>query len=148
MRSDDKTTAMEIRFYRDEPLSREARSLPAEDYNLTRLLLARASAGCVFVPIRSMQVLAVIDAEEIIFTHREAAREVEIAWTRFRPDERSRLDEPVGFEALYYQPGARETMSRLQGDFLKALRLMAERQAPKTDAHVLAFPAVNKTGQN
>jgi hypothetical protein len=138
---------MEIRFYRDDPLSREARSLPAEDYNLTRLLLARASEGCVFVPIRSMQVLAVIDAEEIIFTHREAAREVEIAWTRFRPDQRAGLNQPVEFEALYYQPGARESMGRLQGEFLKALRLMAERQAPRSDARVLAFPATDKSGR-
>jgi hypothetical protein len=147
MRLDDKTAGMEIRFYRDEPLSREVRSLPAEDYNLTRLLLSRSSAGCVFVPIRSMQVLAVIDADEIIFTHREAAREVEIAWTRFRPDQRARLDQPVEFEALYYQPGARESMARLQGDFLKALRLMAERQAPRTDARVLAFPATDKSAR-
>jgi hypothetical protein len=144
MRRDDKTAPMEIRFYRDQPLSREARSLPAEDYNLTRLLLARAPEGCVFVPIRSMQVLAVIDSEEIIFTHREAAREVEIAWTRFRPDQRAGLGEPVAFEALYYQPGARETMGRLQGEFLKALRLLAERQAPRELARVLTFPAAAK----
>jgi len=135
---------MEISFYRDQPLSREARSLPAEDYNLTRLLLARAPEGCVFVPIRSMQVLAVIDNEEIIFTHREAAREVEIAWTGFRPDQRAGLDEPVAFEALYYQPDARGSMGRLQGDFLKALRLLAERQAPRVGARVLAFPATAK----
>lgn len=136
---------MEIRFYRDAPLEREARSLPAQDYNLTRLLLARATLGCVFVPIRSMQVLAVIDADEIIFTHREAAQEVEIAWTRFRPDLRAGLDEPVAFESLYYQPGARETMPRLQGDFLKALRLLAKRQAPTEQARVLAFPAATKS---
>jgi hypothetical protein len=72
---------------------------------------------------------------------------VEIAWTRFRPDARTRLDEPVGFEALYYQPGARESMGRLQGDFLKALRLMAERQAPRVDSRVLAFPAADKSGR-
>jgi hypothetical protein len=144
MRGDDKTGSMEISFYRDDPLFREARSLPAADYNLSRMLLARSREGCVFVPIRSMQVLAVIDAEEIIFTHREAAREVEIAWARFRPDARTGLDEPVAFEALYYQPDARATMGRLQGEFLKAMRLLAERQAPATAARILPFPARGK----
>jgi hypothetical protein len=131
---------MEISFFRDAPIDREVRTLSAATYNLTRLLLARSREGCIFVPIRTMQYLAVIDAEEIIFTHREAAREVEIAWTRFLAGERSALDQPVAFEALYYHPQARSTMKRLPVEFHQALELMEARQAPAETARVLDFP--------
>lgn len=131
---------MEIRFFRDAPIDQEDRHLPADTYNLSRVLLARAGSGCLFVPIRSMQYLAVIDAEEIIFTHREAAREVEIAWTRFRPDARAGLDQPVAYRALYYRPDARETMKRLQGEFHKALALLDQRRSPGEPARILDFP--------
>ncbi len=136
---------MEISFFRDAPIDREARTLPAATYNLTRLLLAHSTEACVFVPIRSMQYLAVIDAEEIIFTHREAAREVEIAWSGFRANQRTALDQPVAFEALYYHPVARDTMKRLPVEFRLALELMAGRQAPTEAARVLAFPGKSGT---
>ena len=137
---------MEIRFYRDAPLRREERALPAETYNLTRVLLARAREGCVFVPIRTMQYLAVIDAEEIIFTHREAAREVEIAWSGFRPDERAGIADPVRYQALYYRADAAATMTRLQGEFLVALRLLDSRRAPARDGDLLSFPGRREPG--
>ena len=58
-------------FYRPAETGREERLLPAPVYNLTHLLLAQTDSGCVFVPIRSMQYMAVLDAEESIFVHRE-----------------------------------------------------------------------------
>ncbi len=130
-------------FYRPQELEREARRLPAEIYNLAFLLWrCGAQAGCLFVPVRSMQYLAVLDEEEFIFVHREGARHIEIAWQAFRPQVRTALTEPVPYEAVYYSPDARQIMRRLQGEFFLALRQLADRKlsAART-AHVVKLSA-------
>lgn len=76
---------MDITLYREEPLAEENRQLPADIYNIAHLLLAMHSTACVFVPIRTMQYLAIIDAEEIVFVDSNYKNEVAIAWTDFRP---------------------------------------------------------------
>jgi hypothetical protein len=131
---------MEERFERGSVLAREPRRLSAATYNLTRTLLARRKAGCVFVPIRSMQYMAVIDAEEIIFVDSQHKRWIEIAWQNFRPQARDSLQDAVAYEAVYYTPEGRVTMKRLQGDFLAALRALAARHRISEPAPVLPFP--------
>ncbi len=54
-------------FFRPDEVERQAWSITADVYNRCQLLLSRSETGCVFVPIRNMQYVAVIDAEEIIF---------------------------------------------------------------------------------
>lgn len=124
-------------FEREQPLARVPANLPAATYNLTRILLVHSATGCVFVPIRNMQYMAVIDAEEIIFVDSQYKRWVEVAWQGFRPQARTGLDEPVAYEAVYYTPEGRETQRRLQGDFHAALAQLAARQRPTSTAHVL-----------
>ena len=93
---------VEETFYRPPELSREPRTLPADTYNLAHVLLKRAATGCLFVPLRGMQFLAVLDAEEFIFVDREGRRMIELAWQNFAPQARRALDEPVSYEAVYY----------------------------------------------
>lgn len=112
---------VEETFFRPPELGREPRTLPADSYNLAHLLLARARHDCLFVPIRAMQYLAVIDAEEFIFVDREGRRLIDIAWCDFRPQTRASLTDPVPYQAVYYSDTARQTMPRLQGEFRKAL---------------------------
>lgn len=95
---------VEETLYRPDEVAREARTLPAATYQLARRLLGGGT--CVFVPIRGMQVLAVLDAEEFIFVDREGGRLIDIAWQHFRSGERSALDEPVPYEAAYYSAAA------------------------------------------
>ncbi len=130
---------VEETFYRPEELGREARALPAETYNLAHLLLARAANGCVFVPIRAMQFLAVLDGEEFIFVDREGRRRIDVAWQNFHPGVRNALDEPVAYEAVYYHEQARETMKRLQAEFNKALRAFEGREPPPASARILSL---------
>lgn len=129
-------------FYREAPLEIRAAALPAELYNLTRRLLARGGAGCLYVPIRSIQYLALIDTEEIIFVDREAKHLVELAWREFRPQARRALADPVAYEIHLYLDKAHEILPRLQGEFFKALREMERRTAPAGgDApQILPFP--------
>ncbi len=125
---------MEIRFERGREIRRETRQLPSDLYNRLRILAARSGPGGLFVPIRPMQYLAVVDSEEVIFVDGQGPRRVEIAWREFRSRERTRLDEPVRYQCVYYEPKGLQAAPRLQGEFVKALRLFEQRQSHRGGA--------------
>jgi hypothetical protein len=127
---------MEASFYREQEIARVPGFLTAYTYNLAHILLARAGK-CLFVPIRSMQYMAVLDAEEFIFVGSQNKAWVELAWQRFHPQARASLDEGVPFEVVHYSPQAAETMKRLPGEFHRALQLLADRDRPGEPANVL-----------
>lgn len=127
---------MEERFYRDQEIARIPSFLPASTYNLAHTLLARAGS-CLFIPIRSLQYMAVLDKEEFIFIDSQNKAWVELAWQHFRPQTRGALDERVPFEVVHYMSQAATTMKRLPGEFHKALQTLAERDLPQQDARVL-----------
>lgn len=131
---------MEERFYREQEIARLPAFLPAATYNLAHTLLARAGP-CLFVPIRSLQYMAVLDAEEFIFVDSQNKAWIELAWQHFCPQARSALDEPVPFEIVHYLPQAAETMKRLPAEFHQALRSLADRQKPDAPASVLDLRA-------
>jgi hypothetical protein len=124
-------------FERMQPVARAESALPAATYNLTRILLAASASGSVFVPIRSMQYLAVIDAEEIIFVDGQYRRWVEVAWRRFHPGGRQSLTDAVPYEALFYTAGADATQRRLLSDFHVALNQLDTRRRPTGSGVVL-----------
>jgi len=132
---------MEITCYRNPEIARARRFLPAATYNLAHTLLARSPSGCLFVPIRAMQYLAILDAEEFVFVDGERKCWIDIAWRRFRPQARASLDDPVEYEAVYYQPDAAALMRRLQAEFPRALQALSEKERPDGLARVLKFPA-------
>lgn len=131
---------MELTLYREDPILRESRHLPAEVYNLAHLLLARADKPCVFIPIRSMQYLAVIDQEEIVFVDRELPGQVQLAWQKFHRQERSALNERVAFDVAFYTPESLKIMARLLTEFPKALQAIADKDRIGEPAAVLPFP--------
>lgn len=132
-------------FYRDQALGSEARSLPAEHYNAMRLLLDFSGKPCVFVPVRTMQYMAVIDHEEVIFVDAQCKTDVEFAWRHFQPQVRASLQEAVPYTLEYYKPKALENMRRMQGEFFQHVNLLAERmrqqETPRESKQkVIAFP--------
>ncbi|HWS03971.1 MAG TPA: hypothetical protein VN448_11350 [Gammaproteobacteria bacterium] len=132
-------------FYREDPLEVRPAQLPAAHYNLAHRLLV-GGGQCLFVPIRSIQYLAVIDAEEIIFVDREAKHLVELAWRHFRPQARSGLGEPVPYEIHLYRDKAQQILPRLQDEFFKALNELDRRTATGkgNDESILRFPPRDK----
>ncbi len=126
-------------FEREQALAQEESTLPATSYNLTRILLAASATRCVFVPIRSMQYLAVVDAEEIIFVDSQYKRWVEVAWRCFKPQVRMALDEPVAYQAVFYTPEGRDVHRRLQRDFHAALTLLDARRRPSAPGRLLSL---------
>lgn len=127
---------MEERFYREDEIARVSALLPAATYNLAHTLLARAGR-CLFVPIRTLQYMAVLDHEEFIFVDSQQRAWVELAWQRFRPQARTALDESVPFEVVHYAPQASETMKRLPAEFRRALEVLAAREKPAAPGSVL-----------
>lgn len=135
---------MELTLYREEPILREARHLPADAYNLTRLLLARemesTGKNCVFVPIRSMQYLAIIDQEEVVFVDRELPSMVQMAWQSFKRQDRNSLDDRVGFEVAFYTQESLGLLPRLMSELPKAMQMLADKASVGHPADVLSFP--------
>jgi hypothetical protein len=136
-------------FYRGAPVAAEARLLPAEQYNAMRLLLDFSGQPCVFVPIRSMQYLAVIDAEEVIFVDSMRRREIEFSWRRFRPQTRQSLSDPVPYLFEYYQRQAPDTCKRAQGEFFGHVLQLAKRMRQRDPAisgkrKILPFPPADR----
>ena len=122
-------------FFRPDELARERLSIPAALYNRCRLMLSRCQYAHVFVPIRSMQMLGVIDEEEVIFVDNQAyavqdgegGRLMMLAWL-FRHAERGDdLNEPAPIELVYYARESRDLHRRLVGEFAKAIDLLEER---------------------
>ncbi len=135
---------MELTCYRDSELQREPHQLPAAAYNVSHLLLERSKDGVVFVPIRGMQHLAVIDFEEIIFLDSEHKSWVAIAWQNFRPQQRTALTDAVPYEAVYYNPSAKETMKRLLVEFPLALKALAAKDTPSTGARIIKLERIGQ----
>lgn len=130
---------MEITVYRDQPIAKEARTLPAAVYNLAHSLIARSPNSVVFVPIRSMQMLAILDDEEFIFLDSQYKSWVEIAWRNFRPQARDALDEAVPYEITIYHPDGENNLGRLMMEFPKAMQALAAKERLDGPAKVLKF---------
>ena len=132
-------------FHRGEELGYEWRKLPSQTYNAMRLLLDYSDASCVFVPIRTMQYMAIIDKEEVVFVDAVSARRsIEFSMRRFKPQERTSLTDPVSYCFTYYDLKAIDTIKRAQGEFNHYLHQMMERNKrdqPSKKADVIDFKA-------
>jgi len=139
-------------FFLPAEVARQDWSAPAEIYNLYRSLLSRSTTGNVFVPIRSMQFLAVMDRDEIVFVDSqsyavsgtEGGRVILIAWQFSRAHERNALNEPVPCEVVFYHRRDTDTQLRLVLDFRNALvsldRRYRDTGLPADGARILNLP--------
>jgi hypothetical protein len=138
-------------FFRPEEVARERVKLPAPLFNRCLLLLNKSPTRNVFVPVRSMQFQAVIDADEIIFVDNQSyavsaghgGRLIVMSWQVALHGPRDSLSEPVPIEIVYHANENHDTQRRLIGEFPKALdqyeaRLKAGEQEGKTAA-ILPF---------
>ena len=131
---------MEITCYRNPELAREPRFLPAATYNLALTLLGRSATDNLFIPIRAMQYLAILDGEEFVFLDGERKCWIDVAWRNFRPQVRNSLQEPVAYEAVYYHAEAEQLMFRLQAELPRALYALADKTQLDGPARVFKFP--------
>lgn len=110
-------------------------SMPAAIYNLYRSLLRKSLTGCVFVPVRSMQFLAVMDKDEIIFvdslayavSNNEGGRLILIAWKLPAAHDRAALTDPVPCEVIFYNQANIDIQQRMVAEFRQALEILDRR---------------------
>jgi hypothetical protein len=122
-------------FFRPDQRACERLTIPADLYNMCRLALSRCRYKQVYVPVRSMQFLAVIEPDEVIFVDSQAyavqdgvgGKLICLAWS-FRPETgRSDLTEPAPIELKYYREDARKLHGRLAQEFRQSLEALITR---------------------
>jgi hypothetical protein len=134
-------------FFRPEETARERVTLPASLFNRCRLLLARSTRPHVFVPVRPMQLQAVIDADEIIFVDNQSyavrdnrgGRLIVLAWEVVPGIPRESLAEPVPIEIIYYGLETHDTHRRLMSEFPQALSRYERKQHRVATETVVPF---------
>jgi hypothetical protein len=134
---------IDITFERDQETSREPTVLAAQHYNNLHTLLAYSERGYVFVPLRGMQYIAVIDREEVIFSDSNGPRIIQIAWQNFKPQQRMCLTDSVMYEQVLYDNFDVDTL-RLHSEFNKSVGVLLGRQRPKNANHVVVGFEPNK----
>lgn len=130
---------MQITVHRGCELWREEHGLPAATYNLARTLQLRSPHGVAFVPVRSLQVLAIVDRDEFVFVDSRERAWALLTWENLRTEARSALDEPLRFEAVGYAELARDAMRRLPREFHDALCTLGGRLRMAEPAQLLPF---------
>ena len=121
-------------FFLPKESSRTNWSTPADIYNLYRSLFIRNKNKPVFVPICSMQFMAILDQHEIIFVDSQSyavsgdsgGRMILLTWQYGRV-ERDSLEEPVACEVVSYEHDNKEIQIRLVLEFRQAMKLINER---------------------
>jgi hypothetical protein len=88
-----------------------------------------------------MQYLAILDAEEIVFIDGTRKCWIDIAWRDFRPQDRRSLNDPVAYQAAFYQPSAADLMPRLLAELPRALNELAAKGRFDGQARVIKFAA-------
>jgi len=122
-------------FFRPPELIREKIKIPAVLFNRCRLMLQRCEYAHFFVPIRSMQFIAVVDDEEVIFVDSlsyavrggEGGRMILLAWGFTQEGVRDSLSAPVSVDLIHYASDVRDLHNRLMVELPKALDLLEER---------------------
>lgn len=145
------TTTVTETFFLPDEVERKNWLVPAEIYNLYYSLRARCKEGHVFVPIRKMQFMAVLDKNEIIFVDSqsyavskdEGGRLILIAWKFAESHDRDALADPMPCEVVFYEQQNRDLQLRLISELKQAMELMDQRyrdeQLPATGAKILTL---------
>lgn len=135
-------------FFRPAETARERIKLPAGLLNRCLLLLNRTGSRHVFVPVRSMQYQAVIDAAEIIFvdsqryavSEGQGGRLIVLAWDISLRGERASLNDPVPIELVCFSSEGHAIHRRLMSEFPRALDSFEERLKDTHDAGATVLP--------
>lgn len=112
---------MQLIFERGLALRTEKLQLAANFYNKLHTIFARKQDKNLFISIRNLQYLAVIDEEEVIFVDGLKPRYVLISWQSFKPHLRNNLSDPVAYDCIYYVEAEPMHQQRLLSEFFKAI---------------------------
>jgi hypothetical protein len=140
-------------FFRPDEISRFDWTLPAEIYNLLTLIRRDGGGKTLFIALREMQFLAVIDKNEVFFVDGngeylysgdEGGRIIKLAIISFSPSEREAVTDPVPCEVACYSPDAENLFkSRIIGLLEPELRKYRAVRQPVPDQKANILPLGN-----
>ncbi len=145
------TTTVTETFFLPKEVDRKTWSVPAEIYNLYHSLQRRNEVGHVFVPIRSLQFMAILDKNEIVFvdsqsyavSETEGGRLILLAWKFPVSHHRDSLTDAMPCEVVFYENRNSDLQLRMIAEFKEAMELMDQRyrdeQIPAKGAKILTL---------
>ena len=122
-------------FFLPREIERRDWSVPAGIYNLYHSLQSRCQVGHVFVPIRTLQFMAVLDKNEVVFvdsqsyaaSENEGGRLILIAWKFPTSHNRDSLSDAMPCEVIFYDKKNSDLQLRLISEFRMAMELLDQR---------------------
>ncbi|OOZ38275.1 hypothetical protein [Solemya elarraichensis gill symbiont] len=136
-------------FFRPDEISHFDWMLPAEIYNLLTLIRRDSDGQTLFIALREMQFLAVIDKNEVFFVDGngeylysgdEGGRVIKLAMDSFSPSQRDSVTAPVPCRIVCYSPDAESLFKQriigLLGPELKRYR-SARQSVPRQKAKII-----------
>jgi len=131
--------------------------LLSQTYNLAHVLLNRSQSSHLFIPIRSMQYLAVIEkstfwfVDSLAYTVRgdEGGRLIRVSWhPLMTANQRDSLTQHMDCRVIFYGGDMSETQTRLNSEFYQAMLQIDQRHRESlvTDCSVSILPLKTTPG--
>lgn len=123
-------------FFTPPRVSSHQETLPATTYNLAHILLNRFNQPHLFIPIRSMQYLAIIEPNCFWFVDsmayavqdNEGGRLITVSWhPTLSAQQRDGIQQHMDCSVHYYQQDQSVVQTRLRGEFLQAMKVIDKR---------------------
>lgn len=123
-------------FFTPDEFSSQTSRLLSSTYNLAHVLLHRSQSEHLFIPIRSLQYLAIIEKDAFWFVDSmayavrgdEGGRLIRISWhPLIKISERNALTEHVDCHVTFYGEDMSEIQTRLHSEFYQAMLQIDQR---------------------
>lgn len=136
-------------FFLPRQFSGQSSTIASTTYNLAHTLLNRTDSDHIFVPIRSLQYLVVIDGNDFWFVdsqayavnENEGGRMITISWHTEAELYRDSLEQNIPMKIIFYDQDMQAVQLRLTGEFYQAMQLMDQRyrdqQIPAEGARII-----------
>ncbi len=137
-------------FTPDEFFCQESRLL-SKTYNLAHVLLKRSQSDYIFVPIRPLQYLAILEKNAFWFVDSldyavrgdEGGRLIRISWhPLLNANQREGLNQNMDFRIIFYGKDMCEVQNRLNSELYQSMRLIDQRHCDSlnTDCKISLLP--------
>jgi len=133
--------------------------LLSQTYNLAHVLLNRSQSNHLFVPVRSLQYLAIIEKDAFWFVDSQAyavcgdegGRLIRISWhPLLHASQREGLTQNMDCRVIFYGEDMFEIQNRLNSEFYQAMLLMDQRhrETLNTDCNISILPLRSPSEEN
>jgi len=123
-------------FFTPDEFSRQQFRLMSKTYNLAHVLLNRSQSDHLFIPIRSLQYLAIIEQDAFWFVDSQAyavrgdegGRLIRVSWhPLINANEREGLTQHMDCKVVFYGEDMSEIQTRLNSEFYQAMLQVDQR---------------------